>query len=69
MKGRPVKRNPYAHSLRAPIFRMRKVRPLKGKGSYRRHTKHRSGVDSLFGRFIRGIDSWLSDLSLDFGYI
>lgn len=32
-------RNLAAKALRAPVFRMRVVRPRKGKGSYRRNKR------------------------------
>ncbi|MDC0292431.1 ribosome alternative rescue factor ArfA [Candidatus Binatia bacterium] len=33
-------RNPIARCLRTPTFRQRKVLPKKGKGSFKRNTKH-----------------------------
>ena len=51
MKRRPLpkRRNLAARALESPLFRMRKVKPLKGKGSYKRRPKHRDGV-SVFRR-------------------
>lgn len=38
---KPSTRNFFAASLRAGQFQPRKVKPIKGKGSYRRHDKHK----------------------------
>jgi stalled ribosome alternative rescue factor ArfA len=35
--------NPVAKALRTPVFRPRRVKKLKGKGSYNRRPKHRGG--------------------------
>ncbi len=46
MKRRPLpkRRSLAARALESPLFRLRKVKPLKGKGSYKRRPKHRDGV-------------------------
>lgn len=40
----PKRRNLAARALESPLFRMRKIKPLKGKASYKRRPKHRAGV-------------------------
>ena len=35
-KRKPTKRNPIARDLRTPKFRLRVIKPKKGKGSYTR---------------------------------
>ena len=51
------KRNPVALALRTPAFRTRKPRCTKGKGSYTRKKRHRSGrtdgVSSYLGLPLR----------------
>ena len=43
-------RNPVARRLAEALFHQRRVRPKKGKGSYRRRPKHKaSGGGSIFG--------------------
>ena len=43
-KNKSIKRrNPVARVVRSPAFRIRRVKPLKGKGSYIRRLKHRGG--------------------------
>ncbi|MCS4089002.1 alternative ribosome rescue factor ArfA [Rhizobium sp. BK176] len=47
------KKNPVAFVLRTPVFRPRKTKVVKGKGSYTRKTRHRSGrTDGVF--FVSG---------------
>lgn len=36
-----MKANPVARDVRSPKYRMRVVKYRKGKGSYKRHDKHR----------------------------
>ena len=43
-RRRPKPRSPSAMALTSPLFRMRKVKPLKGKASYKRRPKHRGGA-------------------------
>ena len=40
----PKPRNHSAHALESPLFRMRLVKSLKGKASYKRRPKHRGGA-------------------------
>ena len=47
-KPLPKPRSLAARALESPLFRMQKVKTLKGKGSYKRRPKHRGGV-SVFG--------------------
>lgn len=51
MKRKPLSkpRSLAARALESPLFRMQKVKTLKGKGSYKRRPKHRGGV-SVFTR-------------------
>ena len=43
-KAKRVKRpNPFARALQSPLFKQRRAKPLKGKGSYIRRPKHRGG--------------------------
>ncbi len=46
MKRRPLpkRRSLVARALESPLFRMRKIKPFKGKGSYKRRPKHRDGA-------------------------
>ena len=46
MKRRPLpkRRSFAARALESPLFRLRKIKPLKGKGSYKRRPKHRDGA-------------------------
>lgn len=37
--------NKYADSLRDPLFRQKKIKAKKGRGSYKRKNKHRKGRD------------------------
>ena len=43
----PKRRNLAARALESPLFRLRKIKPLKGKGSYKRRPKHRDGASIL----------------------
>lgn len=45
-----MKANPVARDLRSPKYRMRVVDAGKGRGSYKRHDKHkkREEVENLF---------------------
>lgn len=43
------KKNPVAFVLRTPLYRPRKTKAVKGKGSYTRKSRHRSGrTDGVF---------------------
>ena len=46
-KRKPKRRNPAARALTSSLFRMRIVRPLKGKASYRRRPRHQDGAFSF----------------------
>ena len=48
-KPLPKPRSLAARALESPLFRMQKVKTLKGKGSYKRRPQHRGGV-SVFVR-------------------
>ena len=53
-KRKPRRTNPVARALRAPLFRARRVKSLKGKGAYSRRPKHRGcGFDSVPGLMSR----------------
>jgi len=43
-KRKPKRRSPAARALASPLFRVRIVRPLKGKASYRRRPRHQGGA-------------------------
>ena len=43
----PKPRSPTARALAQPLYRQRKLRPLKGKGSWKRRPKHRDGAFHL----------------------
>ena len=47
----PKPRSPAARALARPLYRQRKVKPLKGKGSYKRRPKHRGRRFSFVERF------------------
>jgi hypothetical protein len=50
-KPLPKPRSLAARALESPLFRMQKVKTLKGKGSYKRRPKYRGGV-SVFVRIL-----------------
>lgn len=55
------KRNPVAFALRTPTYRPRKTKVVKGKGSYTRTKRHRSGqTDGVFFVCRRGFFAQLA---------
>ena len=48
----PKPRSPTARALAQPLYRQRKIKALKGKGSYKRRPKHRDGAFHLGAAFI-----------------
>ena len=46
-KPLPKPRSLAARALESPLFRMQKVKTLKGKGSYKRRPKHRGGASDF----------------------
>lgn len=49
-------RNPMARRLADTLFRTRRVKPKKGKGSYSRRPKHKASDGGLF--LTEGIKVW-----------
>ncbi len=47
----PKPRSPTARVLAQPLYRQRKIKALKGKGSYKRRPKHRDGAFHLRAAF------------------
>ena len=43
----PKPHSPTARALAQPLYRQRKIKALKGKGSYKRRPKHRDGAFHL----------------------